>query len=183
MMNNKTADTTDRKRNAARHWLGLPGALTSLLCLATCNTLAADAVGTTAAGAANPPLILIRQFLDGAPSWGEERSVRMRGTVTHSISDRTFFIQEADAGTYVFHKPGTAFRVGEMVEVTGVPSLGTLAPTLQRCKARSIGPGTLQNSRLSPSAKHAPSDATCASSACRAPLRPSGCAADERRAS
>src|SRR5262249_43563768 len=96
----------------------------------------------TRANPTNPPLITLRQFLDGAPQWGESRLVRVRGTVTHSISDKTFFIQDGDAGTYVFHKPANAFGVGELVEVVGYPSLNSL-PTLQRCEARSLGPGKL----------------------------------------
>ena len=100
--------------------------------------LAADPPG----GATNPPLISIQQFLDGAPTWGEQRPVRVRGTVTHSISDNTFFIQEGDAGTYVFHKPAQAFRVGELVEVAGYPSL-KFRPTLNRCRAQALGPGVM----------------------------------------
>ncbi len=101
---------------------------------------AAEPAGVPA-GDTNPPVISIRQFLDGAHAWGEGRLVRVRGTVTHSISDKTFFIQEGEAGTYAFHKP-TTLRVGELVEVTGHPSL-TTTPTLQRCTVRLLGPGTL----------------------------------------
>jgi signal transduction histidine kinase len=118
-------------------WAGLSGR----------GAAAADADAVTRASATNPPLITLRQFLDGAPVWGENRPVRVRGTVTHSISDKTYFIQEGDAGTYVFHKPTNAFQAGELVEVVGYPSLTSL-PTLQRCDARSLGPGTLPVPRV-----------------------------------
>src|SRR5262249_594782 len=91
----------------------------------------------------NPPLITVQQFLQGAASWGEQIRVRVRGTVTHSISDRTFFIQEGAFGVYVFHKPPRPFRVGDLVEVVGSPSLGGFKPTLQYCEARALGPGPL----------------------------------------
>jgi len=102
----------------------------------------ADLAEKVTANDTNLPLITVRQFLDAASGWGEGRRVRMRGVVTHSISDKTFFIQEGDAATYVFHKPATAFRVGELVEVTGYPSLA-FAPTLQHCQTRSLGVGSL----------------------------------------
>lgn len=107
--------------------------------------LAAELEGGTNP-ATNPPLTTLREFLDKAPAWGEERLVRVQGTVTHSISDKTFFIQEGEAGTYVFHKPTTALPVGERVEVTGYPSLAS-APTLQRCRIRLLGPGQLPEPR------------------------------------
>jgi signal transduction histidine kinase len=91
-----------------------------------------------------PRLVTIQEFLRQANQWGEETPVTIRGTVTHSISDKTFFIQEGGFGTYVFHKPRVAFAVGEQVEVMGYPSLGTFSPTLQRCiSVRSLGPGPL----------------------------------------
>ncbi|MBI3867915.1 MAG: response regulator [Verrucomicrobia bacterium] len=90
-----------------------------------------------------PRDLTIRQFLDTARALGEARRVRLAGTVIHSISDRTFFIQEGDAGVYAFHKPERPFRVGERVEVTGYPSLGNIVPTLQHCVARSLGEGAL----------------------------------------
>lgn len=89
------------------------------------------------------PLVTIQQFLADATNWGESRRIRVLGTVTHSISDKTFFIQDGDAGTYVFHKPSLAFLVGERVEVIGYPSLGSYSPTLQRCEVRSLGNGVL----------------------------------------
>ena len=117
----------------------------ALLCLwaagvaSSAPVSAAESDGVTGA-ATNPPLTTIRQFLNDAPAWGEGRLARVQGTVTHSISDKTFFIQQGDAGTYVFHKPTTALRVGELVEVAGYPSLAG-APTLQRCQIRLLGPG------------------------------------------
>lgn len=143
-MNNNTAGMAARNNAAAHQWVQWLRILISILCLARAqNSFAADAAGASPADTSGPPLVTIRQFLDGALSWGQEKRVRVRGTVTHSISDKTFFIQEADAGTYVFHKPPVAFRVGELVEVTGFPSLGSLSPTLHHSEARVIGPGTL----------------------------------------
>jgi signal transduction histidine kinase len=117
-------------------------------CLAFITTTPARAqvttpVPTSIQAATNPPLISIRQFLTNAPGWGESNRVRVRGTVTHSISDRTYFIQQDGAGTYVFHKPSPPFAVGDEVEVIGFPSLGGFAPTLQRCEASKLGSGPL----------------------------------------
>lgn len=111
-----------------------------LLCLWACGLAGAAAADVSPAGTTDPPLVTIRQFLDQAPVWGEGRHVRVRGIVTHSISDRTFFIQEGDAGTYVFHHPPEALAVGDEVEVTGYPSLASV-PTLQRCTIRTLGRG------------------------------------------
>jgi signal transduction histidine kinase len=148
-MDNHTARMA-AKNNSARHQrVKLLTALVSILHLAGAHdNFAADAPAVSPADSASPPLITIRQFLDGARSWGEGKQVRVRGTVTHSISDKTFFIQDADAGTYAFHKPPTAFRVGELVEVVGFPSLGSVAPTLHHCDARVIGPGTLPEPKV-----------------------------------
>jgi signal transduction histidine kinase len=100
-----------------------------------------DAVAETRPVTSSVPLITIKEFLEGARSWGEERVVRVRGVVTHSISDKTFFIQDGDAGTYVFHKPSPAFKPGELVEVIGRPSLGAFSPTLHYCETRLLGTG------------------------------------------
>src|SRR6185436_4439740 len=78
----------------------------------------------------NPPLVTIRQFLDGARGWGETNILRLQGVVTASQSDKTYFLQDGDAGVYIFHRPAVALRVGEWVEVTGHPSLGNLKPLL-----------------------------------------------------
>jgi signal transduction histidine kinase len=145
-MDNDTAMTAEKNDATARPWARLRTGLTliSILCLAGAqNSFAADAAGTSPADAPDLPLTTIRDFLEGAAAWGQGRQVRVRGTVTHSISDKTFFIQEGDAGTYVFHKPAKALRVGELVEVTGFPSLGTLDPTLHYCETRVIGSGIL----------------------------------------
>lgn len=96
----------------------------------------------------NVPLVSIKEFLAGARGWGEERTVRVRGTVTHSISDKTFFIQDGDSGTYVFHKPPVAFKTGELVEVIGRPSLGAFSPTLHYCETRLLGTGELPRPRI-----------------------------------
>jgi signal transduction histidine kinase len=108
---------------------------------------AAEPVAITASVATNPPLVSIRQFLANAAGWGETGRVKVRGIVTHAISDRTFFIQQDDDGTYVFHKPSPPFAVGDLVEVTGFPSLGGFAPTLQRCETRKVGQGRLPEPR------------------------------------
>ena len=85
------------------------------------------------------PLITIRQFFDGARGWGETHFVRLQGVVTASLSDRTYFLQDGDAGLYVFHNPSEALPVGEWVEVTGHPSLGNLKPFLDGNTVRSLG--------------------------------------------
>ncbi len=153
-MHNYTARMAAGNSIAPHLWVQWVRILVSMLCVMGAERgRAADAAGTSPADASAPPLVTIRQFLDGAPSWGEGRRVRVRGTVTHSISDRTFFIQEADAGTYAFHKPPTAFRVGELVEVTGFPSLGSVAPTLHHCEAHVIGPGVLPEAKITTAAE------------------------------
>src|SRR5690349_12647206 len=120
----------------------------AFVCLASIVVTPARAQVTTATpiaiqAATNPPLISIRQFLADAPGWGETNRVKIRGTVTHSISDRTYFIQQDDAATYVFHKPSPPFAVGDEVEIVGFPSLGGFAPTLQNCEATKLGSGRL----------------------------------------
>jgi signal transduction histidine kinase len=143
-MDNNTARTADKNSARPHHGARLARTLISLLCLMVVQpAIAADSGEILVTQASGPSLITIREFLDGAPAWGEGRQVRVRGTVTHSISDKTFFIQEGDAGTYVFHKPAKALRVGELVEVTGFPSLGSLNPTLHYCETRVIGSGIL----------------------------------------
>jgi signal transduction histidine kinase len=128
---------------------GMRRRLTGLLCcfwmgsaLISFSLAAAERVDNSQNPSAGPRLVTIQEFLRQANDWGEMMLVTIRGTVTHSISDRTFFIQEAGVGTYVFHKPRTALNVGERVEVVGYPSLGSFSPTLQRCiSVRSLGPG------------------------------------------
>jgi hypothetical protein len=87
----------------------------------------------------NLPLTTIRTFLDQSRAWGEQAQVRLRGTVAHSTSDKTFFIQDGDAGVYVFHRPARPFTNGALVEVIANPSLGGVSPTLQNCTATQIG--------------------------------------------
>jgi PAS domain S-box-containing protein len=99
----------------------------------------APAVAQTSGPATNHPLVTIRQFLTSAPAWGETNVVRLQGVVTASLSDKTYFLQDGDAGLYVFHRPTVALRVGEWVEVTGHPSLGNLKPLLDGTAVRSFG--------------------------------------------
>ena len=89
--------------------------------------------------ATNPPLVTIREFLDGGRRWSETNRLRLQGVVTASLSDKTYFLQNGDAGVYVFHRPAVGLRVGEWVEVTGRPSLGNLKPLLDGIAVRSIG--------------------------------------------
>ncbi len=143
-MHSDNTQRGDRRRGIATacvQWFFLVVAVLQLF-LVTLAPAADEASGFLPL-ADNPPLLTIRQFLDGASDWGEAKQVRVRGTVTHSISDKTFFIQDGDAGTYVFHKPDAALRVGAMVEVVGFPSLGGLSPTLQKCEVQSLGTGAL----------------------------------------
>src|SRR5262249_5379403 len=66
---------------------------------------AAPAPTPSSAIQTNPPLSTLREFHDQANRWGENTKVRLRGTVTHTSTDKTFFIQEGGAAVYVFHKP------------------------------------------------------------------------------
>ena len=117
-------------------WVGI--ALTGLAAAA----VAADSVNDSRTPSPVPRLVTIHQFLQEADTWGERTLFTVRGVVTHSISDRTFFIQEGNSGVYVFHKPRASFSVGEEVEVTGYPSLGSFTPTIQQCTSvRSLGQG------------------------------------------
>ena len=87
----------------------------------------------------NPPLVTIRQFLDGDRGWSETNLLKLQGVVTASLSDNSYFLQNGDAGVYIFHRPVPALRVGEWVEVTGHPSLGNLKPLLDGIAVRSLG--------------------------------------------
>jgi PAS domain S-box-containing protein len=95
------------------------------------------------AGAADrtgkPISTTVRGFIVNAAAWGETNQVRLRGVVTLSTSDGTFFIQDGEAGVYVFHRPEKRFEAGELVEVTGNASLGGVVPTLQNCAATPLG--------------------------------------------
>jgi len=111
-----------------------------LLCLWGCNHVqAAELPGFLPPRDTNPPLVTIRQFLDGARQWGETNNLRLQGVVTASLSDKTYFLQDGDAGVYVFHRLRVALRVGEGVEVTGHPSLGNFKPLLDGIAVRSVG--------------------------------------------
>ena len=103
------------------------------------NVWAADAPVFLTNGDKNLPLVTIRQFLDGARGWGETNFLRLQGVVTASLSDRTYFLQDGDAGVYVFHRLPVGLRVGEWVEATGHPSLGNLKPLLDGINVRSLG--------------------------------------------
>jgi PAS domain S-box-containing protein len=83
----------------------------------------------------------IGEFLRSATRWGESTRVRLAGTVTCSLEDHTFFIQEGSAGVYVFQKPPEGYRLGDRVEVTGLASLGGFSATLHQCTSRRLGPG------------------------------------------
>jgi PAS domain S-box-containing protein len=85
----------------------------------------------------------IQGFLANASAWGEKKKVRVTGVVTHSTSDKSFFIQEAESAVYVFHHPEKKLAHGELVEVTANPSLGGLSPTLQNCAVRILGLGKI----------------------------------------
>ena len=104
---------------------------------------AADAPVSPAGGVTNFPVVTIRQFLDSARAWGETNFFRLQGVVTASLTDKTYFIQDGDAGVYIFHRPATAPRVGDWVEVTGHPSLGNITPLLDGTTVRSFGPRAL----------------------------------------
>ena len=85
----------------------------------------------------------IEGFLANAGAWGEKKKIRMTGVVTHSTSDNTFFIQDGESGVYVFHRPQKKLVPGELVEVTGNPSLGGIVPTLQNCAVKLLGSGKI----------------------------------------
>ena len=99
--------------------------------------------GAAAPGPATPPaqlpLVTIRQLLGGARAWGETNSLRLQGVVTAVLPDKTYFLQDGDAGVYVFHRPGAPLRVGEWVEVTGHPSLGGYMPIVDGTAVHSLG--------------------------------------------
>lgn len=89
------------------------------------------------------PVWTTQQFRELARAVGEQRTVRVRGTVTVSLADRTFFIQDGEFGQYVFYKPPVPVEVGRQVIVTGHPSLGGYLPVLDGTAVEVAGPGTL----------------------------------------
>jgi hypothetical protein len=97
------------------------------------------AVGAAAPADPGPRVVTIREFLDGARGWGETNVLRLRGVVTASLADKTYFLQDGDAGVYVFHRPAEPLAVGDWVEVTGHPSLGNLLPLLDGTAVRGLG--------------------------------------------
>src|ERR1051325_10035454 len=46
----------------------------------------------------DPAPVTIRQFLDQAPRWNETNLLRFQGVVTASLPDKTYFLQDGDAG-------------------------------------------------------------------------------------
>jgi PAS domain S-box-containing protein len=86
--------------------------------------------------------LTIGEFLSRASSVGESNLVQLQGTVTHIISDRTYFLQDGAYGVYAFHKPEIPMSVGDRVEVIGNPSLGSIVPTLQHCRLTVLGRGS-----------------------------------------
>jgi PAS domain S-box-containing protein len=115
-----------------------------LLCFWSCHQVrAAELPGFLPLGDTNPPLVTIPQFLDGARQWGETNNLRLQGVVTATLDDKTYFIQEGDAGVYVFHRPAERLQVGDRVEVTGHPSLGNIKPLLDGLGVRTLGQGTV----------------------------------------
>jgi len=117
-----------------------------VLCQAACGlaTIASlfGAATETLIDQVSPPLNSIAEFLENARAWGEERRVRVEGTVTCSLSDRTYFIQDGEAGIYVVDRPATPVQVGQRVEVVGYPSLGGVNPMMHRCHTTVRGTGS-----------------------------------------
>ena len=103
------------------------------------SVFAAEAPAPLSNGDTTPPLITIRQFFDSASERSETNFLRLQGVVTASLADKTYFLQDGDAGVYVFHRPVTALRMGEWVEVTGHPSLSNLKPLLDGLAVRHLG--------------------------------------------
>ena len=134
----------DYVRNAAQRnssvlrWGGR--CVATLSCLwASLNAVVAEVPASAHHQQTNPPLVTIRQFLDHAREWGETNDLRLQGVVTASLADKSYFLQDGDAGVYVFHRPVEALPLGDWVEVTGHPSLGNFKPLLDGVAVRSLG--------------------------------------------
>ncbi len=83
----------------------------------------------------------IREIHSKAQEWGENHQVRVRGIVTHVMSDSSFYFRDDTGGMYAYHKPKPAFRVGEQIELTGHLALAGYSPILENCSAVSMGMG------------------------------------------
>jgi PAS domain S-box-containing protein len=78
------------------------------------------------------PFSSIRNVLQFAPGSPPGRRMRIQGIITLVRSDRSFFMQDHEAGLSVnLAKPLTSVNVGDQIEAVGFPSAGTNSPVLQ----------------------------------------------------
>jgi len=101
--------------------------------------LAAQAPGSNARRDTQPPLLTTAQFVAAAHTWPATKTLRVQGVVTASMTNKYFFLQDGDTGLQVVPQTQIPYRVGQWLEVNGIPSLGGVAPSLQRATVSLLG--------------------------------------------
>jgi signal transduction histidine kinase len=78
--------------------------------------------------------------------------VQIRGVVTDDVPAPDFFVQDATAGIYVEGSLSPTFdhHFGDLIELDGVTGPGKFAPVIRELKVRSLGKGTLPETRIYP---------------------------------
>ncbi len=76
-----------------------------------------------------------------SPAKGPQHRVRVQGVVAYQQPGRALFLQENGQGLRVMTLQDTKLAVGDVVEVSGFPAVGTSAPVLEDAVFHRVGPG------------------------------------------
>jgi signal transduction histidine kinase len=76
-----------------------------------------------------------------SPGKGPQHRVRVQGVVAYQQPGRALFLQENGQGLRVMTLQDTRLAVGDVVEVSGFPAVGTSAPVLEDAVFHRVGPG------------------------------------------
>ncbi len=98
-----------------------------------CRNVSSSANISDSLDATDLPFTPIQELRNIVNADASNRRVRVRGVITHIMSDKTFFISDETAGIYAFHKPKTAMDVGQHVEVVAKVVKSDYSPILEDC--------------------------------------------------
>jgi len=76
-----------------------------------------------------------------SPGKGPQHRVRVQGVVAYQQPGRALFLQENGQGLRVMTLQDTRLAMGDVVEVSGFPAVGTSAPVLEDAVFHRVGPG------------------------------------------
>jgi two-component system, cell cycle sensor histidine kinase and response regulator CckA len=90
-------------------------------------------------------LTRVSQIRDLTPAEADRKyPVRLKATVTFSRPEESLlFVQDDTAGIYVFTDHQPRFRIGQLLEVSGVTSRGDLRPIVAQASFRELGESSL----------------------------------------